>query len=167
MNAAQLDALDAEVEAAERTNPNPSRATIELEHDTRDAEEAADRARDEADRKLLIERAGGWLLGRVADQRGRVLDLILADGHVYVKGQSTLTPGIVTILDPYQAQGLADALERGAGRVPTAGGRWLQVVAVATGLQVRDPAFSDSWGELIQLSKIEAGRMASDLRRAS
>lgn len=83
-----------------------------------------------------------------------------------MKGPSVLTPGIVTVLDPEPAQGLADARERGAGRVPTAAGRWLQVERVATGLLIRDPAISGSAATLVQVNAIEAGRFVEALRRA-
>lgn len=165
MNRTQLAELDADVERSiER--PEVSRSAVRLEQDERLAEQEAERAIQE-ERRRALDRAGAWLIGRVADQRGRVLEVISAEGRVWVKGQSTLTPGIITVLDPGPAQGLADALERGHGRVPTATGRFLQVVTIATGFQIRDPAMEGSWGLLVQLSKIEAGRMVDDLRRAA
>lgn len=135
-------------------------------NDERLAREQADRAEYESRRRVL-KAAGAFLLGRIADQPGRMLDLVLAHtdqgSNVFVKGQSTLSPGIITLVDVDQAHGLADALERGQGRVPTATGRFLQVHTIATGLQIRDPAMEGSWGLLVQLSKIEAGRMVDDL----
>ena len=125
MRAADLATLDAQVER-DLERPEVSRATSRLEYDARHAQEHAQEAAVE-ERRRVLERAGGWLLGRVGDQRGRMLDLIDAEGRVWIKGQSTLTPGIITVLDPGPAQGLADALERGHGRVPTATGRFLQV----------------------------------------
>lgn len=131
MNARDLATLDAAVER-DLERPTVSRASSRLEVDARHAEEEAERAIEE-ERRRALERAGGFLLGRVADQRGRTLEVISANGYVIVKAPSILTLGVVFVVDHHQAAGLADALERGAGGVPALDG-FLQVEREPTGL---------------------------------